>query len=488
MKNKSIWLESSGKARYEKLNEDIDVDVLIVGGGITGLSCCYHLIGSDLRVALVEANRLYHGVTSKTTGKLTYLQGDIYSKITSSVSIDAAKLYYESQKHAIDLVKNIIEDNKINCNFEKSDSYLFTNEEKKISIVQREGKLLEEFGGEFTLEDKIPLNNVSCRKAVRVDDCFVFHPLKYLDALVKIIVKNGIDVYENSRILSIDEVDGDYFCKTKNHTIKAKKVVLALHYPYFLKPFFFPLKVSLEKSYVGASLVEKDLGFNAINVDDQSKSIRYHKDSRNMYQLFLYGSRNICLSTDDLEHFDCIKELPFKFEYLWSNIDIITSDSLPYIGEIKKNLLLATGYNTWGMTNGSLAGEVIKDLILGKVNHYGELFDPLRGMNKVKLPFTIGSSIKGFGEGFRRKAFNNNSNLTFTSVAGKKVAIYKDSLGEEHIVYIKCPHLKCDLIFNELELTWDCPCHGSRFDIDGKCIEGPSNYDISVEHSFLDDK
>ncbi|MCI8460477.1 MAG: FAD-dependent oxidoreductase, partial [Bacilli bacterium] len=197
----------------------------------------------------------------------------------------------------------------------------------------------------------------------------------------------------------------------------------------------------------------------------------------------LHPSRNICIHTNDLENFQKNQSISAELKYRWSNIDIITNDYLPYIGEIKDNLYLATGYNTWGMTNGSLAGEIISDLILNRNNQYSDLFNPKRSLKLTKLPSIIGSSIKGYKEGIT-KNFQTNKNITYNELDGRKIATYQDEKGIKHSVYLKCPHLKCNLIFNEVEKTWDCPCHGSRFNIDGKCLEGPSNYDISVDQTF----
>lgn len=166
-------------------------------------------------------------------------------------------------------------------------------------------------------------------------------------------------------------------------------------------------------------------------------------------------------------------------------MDIMTSDFLPYIGSINKEntLLLATGYNTWGMTNGSLAGKIISDIILKKPNKYITLFDPKRALNLGKIinfPLILSSNAYAFFKSklIRQKSWYSN-NVKFKKINGENVAIYIDENQKEHIVYSNCPHLKCGLIFNEVEKTWDCPCHGSRFDIDGKNIEGPSNYNIT---------
>ena len=180
----------------------------------------------------------------------------------------------------------------------------------------------------------------------------------------------------------------------------------------------------------------------------------------------------------------------YNFDYVWSNKDIITNDYLPLIGKLDEDddgVLLACGYNTWGMTNATLASMILRDIILKRQNKYIELFRPdrLLSWNKVVrfFPDAYGS-VKAILKS--NKGNVNNSKVIYTKLDGKNVAIYKDENNKKHIVLNRCPHMKCGLVFNEVEKTWDCLCHGSRYDIDGKCIEGPSNHDITFKDSEED--
>lgn len=482
MKNTSIWLDGIKKQKFRKLEKDIDVDVLIVGGGITGVSSAYHLSTGDLSVCLVEKNKLLEGVTSRTTGKLTYLQENIYSKLVNFHGKEKSKLYLDSQRDAIKLVKGIIDSNKIDCNLEKVKSYVF--DYKDIESVEEEIHLLNEFGVDLKLSDVLP-SGENINSSYFVDDTYVFHPLKYLSKLVDICVERKVDIYEDTKVVSIDEEDGYYICRTDNNLIKAKYVVIAVHYPYFLFPFLMPFKSYLEKSYIEAFKVKKNYNFSAINISKPIISTRFYENKGDVYQIFLTNSHNYCFKNDEEKNFE---EL-FKSDerdtlYTWSNKDIMTNDLLPYIGRLNdSNILIGTGYNTWGMTNGSLAGKIISDIILDRRNRYIELFNPHRKLNLgsfLNFPVALFSSAYSF---IKTKVSKNkewySDRVRFEKRNGKNVGIYVDDEGEEHIVYNLCPHMKCSLIFNEIEKTWDCPCHGSRFNIDGKSIEGPSNYDIT---------
>lgn len=482
MNNNSIWSEEL-KMSFPKLEEDISVDVLIIGGGITGVNTAYQLLYSGLSVCLVEKNNIGCGVTSRTTGKLTYLQENMCSKIKKFHGMDFAKLYVESQKEAINLACDIINKENIECNLEKVKSYIFTTEDTV--KLREEERLYEEFGIDVKVSNTLPHDN-KVNKNFYVDDTYVFHSIKFVNALADICSKRGVSIFENTKIISMDEVSDGYICKTKNNSIRAKYVVLALHYPYFLSPFWMPFKGYLEKSYIEAFQVEKNYKFSAITVSSPVVSIRYHSDNDKNYQLYLSKSHNLAVKNDEEENFqDMLNENSTKPDYLWSNKDIMTIDALPFIGCVNDNrkLLIGTGYNTWGMTNGILAGKILSDIILCNDNKYIELFSPTRKFNVSVLgnaSIILGSNAYSF---IKSKISKNKSwysdRVKFEMRNGKNVAIYIDDEKKEHIVYNICPHMKCSLIFNEVEKTWDCPCHGSRFDLDGKCIEGPSNYNIT---------
>lgn len=489
MKKESIWTKNLKFKNIIKLNKDIDVDVLIIGGGITGLTTAYYLKDSNLNVCIVEKNYIGMGVTSKTTGKINYLQETIYSDLTSKYSFETAKNYYESQRYAIGKIKKIIENENIKCNFDKVESYIFTNDKNEINKIKKEKIILEKLNCKVKEHKSISVN-LKSKYAISVNDTYVFHPIKFLYSLKNICEKNNIKIYEQTKILNIKNENNNYICNTENNKIKAKKVIIACHYPFFLLPYMMPLKVYNEKSYITASITNKYKKETFITSKIPTKSIRYHKE-KDPYLIYLSNSHSISNNLNIKSNFNKtlkeVKKLKLHPEYIWSNEDLITVDKIPYIGKIKKNnsnLLLGTGYNTWGMTNGILAGCILSDMVLGKYNKYESLTDPLRVINIVNtgnVLINIGKNAKGFIENkVNRNKKWYNKNIKFETRNGKDIAIYNDGK-KEHIVYSTCPHMKCTLIFNEIEKTWDCPCHASRFDLDGKCIKGPSNYDISYK-------
>ncbi len=475
---KSLWLDGYDDNNYVSLDKDINCDVLIIGGGITGLSTLYNLKDSNLNIVLVEANLVGSGITGHTTGKINYLQELIYSDIKKKHNYETAKLYYESQIEAINKIKEIIKKEKISCDFEQVKSSVYTNKKEDIKKIQKEKELLLSFNAKVEEEYK----NFG-KYQISVNDTYVFHPIKYLQELKKICQKKH-KIYEKTKIVKIEEKEQKYYCYTNKYKITASKVILACHYPYFLLPYFLPLKANIEKSYISASLKKHDHK-TYITSGKPTTSIRYHQD----YLIYLNNSSSIASNLSEKDNFeDNIKNVnDLPIEYIWKNDDLITVDHIPYIGTLKKdklNLLIATGYNTWGMTNGTLAGLILSDLILNKENKYALMCDPTRVNNlKYLNNFLINSynSMKGLilSKLNKNKSFYN-SNVTFKKINGENLAIYKEN-DKEYIIYNKCPHMGCSLIFNEVDKTWDCPCHASRFSKEGICIKGPSVKNITYD-------
>ncbi len=481
----SLWERKITGECPQVLMKDKTVDVLIIGAGITGLTTAYYLKDHP-SICVVDASRIGHGVTLNTTAKVTYLQERIHTKICNATNEANAKMYLKSQKEAIFLLKTIIEKEKIDCDFKRTPSYVFANTEKEVAPLKTEVEFLKEEG--IDIKEKSLPEHITTYASYAVEDTYTFHPLKYLEGLYNVLQKKKIPIYEDSRILKIEEKDGKYYCYSENACIKANRVVLACHYPFFLFPFLLPIKSSLEKSYIVISRVDKDYGYSCISSASPTYSCRFYQDGRNCYQISLAESHNTAYHQDDEKHFERVQSIFGLQENdiveKYSNVDVITPDHMPYIGKIKHNMYIGVGYNTWGMTNGVLAGKILSDMILYKENEFVKIFDPLRKniTRYAKMPYYLFSQTKSYlgAKVFKKKDWYP-STLTFKREDGKSLGIYIDEQKKKHIVYNTCPHLGCSLIFNHQEKTWDCPCHSSRFTIDGECIKGPSICDIKYE-------
>ena len=450
----SIWKDYSNKTNYNKLDKDIDVDVLIIGGGITGVSALYHLKDSNMKVALVEQNKVAYSTTGNSTGKLSFLQNDLLDKIRKYSGDKKAFKYLEYEIEGMNKMVKLINDKKIDCDLTKVDSYLYTNKENEIDKLKDLSAYLNNRG----INTKDTSNNlVESKYMFSVDKTYMINPIKFVYGLIK---ENTYPIYEDTSIIKIEKKKDSYISYTKGNKIKSKWVVIASHYPYFIKPLFFPIKVNLEKSYISASKkkVEK---ISLISYSNPFISIRTYKD----YLIYLSNSHPINKNVDDLKNFNellnKVSDLKLNPDYLWSNIDIMTPDGMPYIGRVKDNMLISTGYNTWGLISGFMGGYILSDIINNKKNKYIKLFSPNRSsLGFIPAYFSnILKNIEGYINGINKNVDASNK------------------------VVSKCPHAKCGLKFNEIEHTWDCPCHGSRFDLNGKCISGPANRDIIVSNN-----
>jgi len=476
----SFWKLNRTK-HYEALKEHINVDTLIIGGGMVGLNTLYLLKDAD--VILVEANEIGSGVSQNTTGKLNYLQENTLYQFWKRGAEAKAVDYLSAQLEGIELLKKIIKQENISCNLEEVTSYLVTRDANNIADLQRFRVFLEKQGIKVT--EDISSITESFLYGIGVDRTYVFHPVKYMLELASRIPDEKI--YEHTRILQIECSEDCYYCYTdQNYCIRAHHVVLACHYPFFLFPFFLPLKTSIEKSYLAVREVPKNLKYTYITLESPSMSSRFYQDEEKQYQIFLGSSHDTSTKQNDALEFQKFLET-FSLDEKeilcsWSNVDLLTSDFLPFVGEIKPNLYLATGFQTWGMVQSVVSAYVIQSLLKQQENPYQKLFEPRREtwQHFLSLPGSIFRNAKSFvGSKFYHKSWYS-SQLRFFFDQGRLIAVYKDEKGE-HLVHPVCPHLKCGLIFNEVDKTWDCPCHSSRFDLDGHCLKGPAKYSITYK-------
>lgn len=490
MKNKSIWINDKVKnEKMNKLDKDIKCDVLIIGGGMAGLSTAYQMMDCDMDVVLIEKDRCCMGATSKNTGKLAWMQDLIYGKLTNNYNDKVAKLYYDSQVDAIKMVKKIIKDNKIDCHLTKTKSYVYSYSGDDYSDFSNEIKFYDKYEIKYRLVDELPID-YDCSYALETDNGYVFNPYEYLVGL-KNIVKDKINIYENTRCISVDKDNDNYVILTdSNYKIRCKYVVVACHYPPFIVPFFVPFKTRVDRFFLSASKSDENKNIQIISNGNKSISMRYYNDDKDNY--FIYGRRSHSISSN-LDIRDDYNELNNEYkkffgkdiEYFYHTHDLMTYDSLPFIGMIDSNLFICTGFNKWGNTNGTIASMVVSDMIKGVKNRYVGLFNPKRGLSfdKVKNLFLynveVGSRYVINKISTSKSYYGDDVRIEY--INGKKCGVYTDKNGKEHIVSNICPHMKCNLVFNYIDKTWDCPCHASRFDIDGNIIYGPSVYSISLK-------
>ena len=491
MKNRSIWKENVKNESLSSLDKNITCDILIIGGGIAGLSTAYFLRDSNKEIVLIDKDRCAEGASSKNTGKLTFMQELIYHKLEKNYSEEVASLYLKSQKEAISLVLDIINKNDIECNLFEEDAYIFIKKDNDRKKIVKEVDFYKKNNIDCEIVNEIPID-FTILQGMKTKGSYSFNPYKFLVG-VKNLLKDKIKIYENTRAMSVER-KGEYYCvKTKNNKIiKSKYVVVATQYPFFIVPYFTPFKTTVEKSFIvsGESEIK---GFQAISDGKPTFSFNYYKEGDGY---LLYSRRSHSITTnldtrDDRE--EIVKEYKEYFnknpEYYFQNHDLMTYDYMPFIGKIDDyNMFVLTGFNKWGNTNGIIGGKLISDLILDNKNEYIKIFNPKRSISMLKVKnLTIYNSMV-MSRYILNKIVSSKSfydgRVRIEYINGKKCGIYIDDKGE-HIVSNICPHMKCNLVFNYVDKTWDCPCHASRFDIDGNVIYGPSVYNIKIDKDNL---
>lgn len=476
----SIWEMYQIKQHYPKLKENKIVDILIIGGGMSGVQTLYQLKNEN--VCLVEAREIGSGVSKNTTAKINYLQENTLFSLWKEGKKSLAISYLASQISGMKELLDRIKQENISCDLESVTSFLVTREEKNVSLLQKFKHFLEE--QHIFVTDDISSLLESFSYGIGVTDTYVFHPLKYLYGLLKSI---SAEVFEHTKIIKMVRGEDCYFCHTiDGYCIRAKQVVVACHYPFFLSPFWLPLKSSVEKSYLIAVPTKKNLKYTYITVENPTMSSRFYQDGKSIYQICLGANHLIGVKQNDIKNFEYVLESFHKKKqdvvFSWSNVDLETKDHLAYIGEILPHLYLCTGYQTWGMITSSLAAHMISSFIHQETSEYSFLFQPKRFNFSVleQMVCSIGENTFSFLRSHYYPKSWYSKDLSFSFQNGKIVASYKDEEGM-HSVHPICPHLKCGLIFNEVEKTWDCPCHSSRFDKDGNCLKGPSKYSIRID-------
>lgn len=428
----SIWTANSKLPQFKTLDRDISADVLIIGGGIAGILCAYNFERAGVDYVLLEADKICGKTTANTTAKITLQHGLIYSKLQKELGLNYAKLYYSANEEALFEYRRLCSD--IDCDYSDSDSYIYSLGDT--TRIRREFETLTALGADavYTESTELPLKVTG---AVGIKNQAHFNPLKFLSH-----ISENLKIYENSRVV---ELLGNT-AKTDRYRVTAKKIIVTTHFPFLNKHGFYFLKEYQERSYVLA--LENSAGLSGMYLDEKSGGLSFRGYGN---YILLGGSSHRTgkggCGWDEL--LAAAKKYYPKSEvkYKWATQDCITLDGIPYIGSYSKtadNLYVATGFNKWGMSSSMIAAKLLYDIICGKENKYQKLFSPSRSILKPQLATNTYEALCGW--------------LSF----GKK----------------RCPHLGCALNYNKYEHSFDCSCHGSRFDKNGKLIDNPANNDL----------
>ena len=494
-----LWLDTVSIPHFSTLTHDLQVDICIVGAGITGITLAYLLKDTDLKVALIDSDRVLHGTTAYTTAKVTMQHDLVYDELIQYYGEYSAQCYANAQKQAIEFISQNVKQLNIDCDFEEKFAAIYTKNKKYVPLFEREFEAYQKLGLDGRLVDKLDLP-FPIEKALVLDHQAQFHPLKYLVALLNEIKKHpNIEVYEHLPATDIKKQTDDYVVETESTVkIQAKKVVQTSHFPFFDDLALLFAKIEPSYSYLIACEAAKCHPEGMyISYEKPTRSVRTYKD------LLIIGGEDhrTGVDVDHKQSYQALEQFAhthFHVEnvpYEWSTEDYETIDKIPFIGRLHEddNIYVATGFRKWGMTNSTVAALLLRDLLLGKENPYEFLFQPGRKNLKAQLKNLILYNAEVAYELIKGKlkspqsleSLNRGEGMVISTDEGK-YGVYKNEEDELFVVDITCPHLGCELNFNSAECTWDCPCHGSRFSYKGEIITGPAHYSLKSTKNKID--
>ncbi|MDD9267357.1 FAD-dependent oxidoreductase [Paenibacillus sp. GCM10023248] len=493
---KSLWLSTAHIDSYPKLDKDLQVDVTVVGAGITGMTTAYLLATKGLKVALLDAGRIYHGTTGHTTAKITAQHNLVYDEFISHFGMENARLYYEANHEALQWVKQLVAEHHIACQLKEEDAYIYTGSESGVKKIMDECSAYDKLGIPGGLAEHVPLP-YETRAAVVMRKQAQFDPIPFLNHLKEHFLRLGGQLFEQTTVTGMEKGPPAVVKTSDGFRVTSPYVVVCSHFPCIDKGGFYFARLHAERSYALAARTGKKLaGGMYLSSDNPARSLR--TVTANGEELLLIGGeghktgQGICT----FQYYEKLREFgaeQFDLQevvYHWSAQDLFTLDKLPYIGKELKDqphILLATGFKKWGMTTSVAAALLNARLVTGESSPYEELFSPSRFHADPDIKtFVVQNAdvakhlIAGKVDIVHRKAEELAPDEgAVVRVNGRRAGAYRDAAGELHVVDTTCTHMGCEVEWNEAERTWDCPCHGSRFAYNGDVMEGPAKKPLS---------
>lgn len=502
--NFSFWTSSVEPIKFTSLNSDLETDILIIGGGISGMTTAYTLAKSGRNVVVIEDGYIGSGETGRTTAHIVNALDDRYYELEKFYSKDKVKLIAESHTAAIDYIEKIVKEENIDCDFTRLDGYLFLHPSDDSKNLEEELRATREAGIQTVMMNEVPGISAEKGSCIQFPGQAQFHPLKYLKGLADAVLSSGGKVYTETHASDFNKNE----VSANGYTIKANHIVVATNTPVNDRVTMHT-KQHAYRSYVIAATIPNyvlspSLWWDTGDQDSKWVTKPYNyvrtQEYNQQFDLLICGGQDH--KTGQLDAEDIVQEeryaalenwLITRFPYVqeivfrWSGQVMEPVDSLAYIGRNPgdKNIYIATGDSGNGMTHGTIAGMLIPDIINNKPNPWEDLYDPSRITLKATNDFIkeMGNVVVQYADYLKPgdvdsvKEISVNEGAVVT-IGLKKVAVYRSNEGVLHACSAVCPHLGCVVQWNPDEKTFDCPCHGSRFTGTGKVVNGPSIGDL----------
>lgn len=494
---KSLWQETVTGFLPSMEPEQQQYDVIIAGGGITGLTLGVMLQRAGKRCLLLEAQTLGFGTTGGTTAHLNTFMDTTYAEMIRDFGVDAAKLVATGARQAIDLVKQHVKDYSIDCGFEEVPGYLFSQTEDQTKELDDIFEACQQVGVACEFVNELPIP-IAYKKVLKIADQAKFHPLRYIQKMAEVFEKDGGVIIESCRVLNShkSQEGGLVDVETSRSTFKASHVVFATHIPIGVNLIHF--RCAAYRSYAMAVKLE-DGNYPDSLIYDMYDPYHYYRTQNIDGENYLIVGGDDHRTGEETNTNGCFLKLEshirshFNVSQVvsqWSSQYFEPADGLPYIGHLPgnaENVLVATGYGGNGMTYSHLAAITLHGMIMNQKTPYEELFRP--GRIKPVAGFTEfvkhnAEVVKSFvGRWFGIDKLHESTELAHGDAMvvryeGESIALYKDEDGVLHGVNPACTHVKCAVAWNAAEKSWDCPCHGARYSVDGEVLTGPASRDL----------
>ncbi|HZA89067.1 MAG TPA: FAD-dependent oxidoreductase [Solirubrobacterales bacterium] len=490
-KSESIWIDTGPpQPAHPTLDEDVRADVVVIGGGIVGITTALLLAEAGADVVLLEANQLARGVSGHTTAKVSSQHGLVYDRLRSTFGETGARTYGQANQAALEWIAERVRRDRIECDFRRRPSYTYVTSDSKRSGVEDEARAAVKAGLPATLVETTPLP-YPVAAAVRFDGQAEFHARKYLLALADRLSEAGCRIYEHSHAVEVD-TDEDCVVKTPGGRVTADRVVVATHYPFLDRSLAFA-RIHPQRSYaIVCRIADGPPAGMFISGDSPTRSVRTVPIDGQ--ELLLVGGEGHKTGTggDTEERYRRLEQFARdhwdveSVEYRWSSQDNTTIDGVPYIGPLTPRagrVFMATGFAKWGITNGTAAALILADSVRDREHPWAELFNSNRlkplasAATFVKENAQVG--LRFIGDRVTKPGTRSLEELApgegdIVQHDGEKIAGYRDDQGELVTVSTRCTHLGCQVNWNAAERSWDCPCHGSRFAPTGEVLHGPA--------------
>ncbi|MBV8686915.1 MAG: FAD-dependent oxidoreductase [Alphaproteobacteria bacterium] len=484
--DRSYWNATAGEGpAFPALAGDLEVDVAIVGGGIVGVTAARLLKDRGQRVALVEARRVGRQVTGKSTAKISSQHGILYQTLERKFGQDKARLYAEAQEAGIREIARLARQYGVDADIEPTPAFVYTNDESYVEQIEKEVEVARRLGlpASLTRDTGLPFEVL---QAMRWENQAQFHPTRYVAGLAATLPGEGCHVFERSRVVDYDPNR----VVTDAGSVRAGAVVMATHLPLGQVGLYYSLAYPMAEPVIAAPIRRVPPGMYK-NAEQPGHSIRTHRRGDQVYAIVAGSHYKPGHPDDELRYMaDIERWLAAHFdagpvEYRWINEDYSAMDSAPFIGWSShggNGYLVATGFAAWGISNGTAAAMIIADLATGKENGWSAIFDaarikPVAGAGEfVKENAEVAAHLVSGYLSRKPKSYDELApgDAAIMKIDGDNVAAFKDEDGRVHAVSAVCTHMGCLVGWNATDRTWDCPCHGSRFELSGEVIHGPA--------------